>query len=186
MCQELNWLLSATVSSQEMSPRFFTSDPRVCVWNQVFQMTDFTYGLKLSYFSKKVTNEYYQAHFITVALSVAFFFDIQITYKRQPIRTNANIVWGILGWFRSITCKCDVPADRCVYTRVHAHTCTDGPGSKHSVCDRTGPIFLSRLSNVLCILKLLPESSNCITNAEWLIHSWWPLIYKKPGKCLGE
>lgn len=53
------------------------------------------YRIKLTYFSKKkkiTTNEYYQVCFITVAIFVAFYFDIQIIHKREPIKTNPKLM----------------------------------------------------------------------------------------------
>lgn len=35
-----------------------------------------------------ITNEYYQVHFITVAVSMAFYFGTQIIHKREPIKTS--------------------------------------------------------------------------------------------------
>lgn len=35
-----------------------------------------------------ITNEYYQAHFIIMAVSMAFYFGTQIIHKRKPIKIS--------------------------------------------------------------------------------------------------
>lgn len=168
----------------------FLTQESVC--NQIFQITNFIYKLKSAYFSKKSSQMNITKHILSFwlypwvsILILGSFIKVRLLkiIQKQCDEFFADFTLIVLN---------EVCPQRQTHTHTHTnkHTCTNtqiqGTASNSPFCDRTSPTVLSRLSNVLCILKLLIGASNCITNAEWLIHSCWPLVYKKPAKCLGE